>query len=51
MGWSEGVCVFCEVLWLGPKECMCSLRCCLWFQKMCVSSQVLFVDLKSLYVL
>jgi len=48
--WSERVCVYCQVLWVGPKhfvfcevlcfgpnEFVCSVRCCGWVRRrLCV---------------
>jgi len=25
--------MFCEVLCVGPYECVCSVRCCEWFRR------------------
>jgi hypothetical protein len=45
---SEGVCMFCEVLCVGPNEYMYSVMCCGWFvRSVCVFCDVLWMGPKE----
>jgi len=47
VGASERVCVYCDVLWLGPKEYVCPVRCYGWVQRVFVFCEMLWVGPKK----
>ena len=40
---AESVCVSCEVMWVGQKECVFIVRFCGWVHYVCVLCELLWV--------